>query len=389
LTTGPTVDFQLTDEQQQLQDAVTRFLQGSYGFEHRRTVLASPEGWSRDTWRGLAELGLLALRVPEGHGGLAQGAMDTALALQAAGPAMLCEPLLESAVVATALLADLASQAQQAELLPAMAGGDRIVVLAHQEPASRGEPRWVDTVAEDQPDGGCVLSGHKAVVIGAEAADEWLVSARVAGLADAIDGVSLFRVARGTPGVRVLGCPTIDGRRAADLHFSEVRLSASARVGAEGQAMPAIERALDLGLAGRCNEAVGVMAATVDATVEYLRTRQQFGQPIGRFQALQHRAVEMLMHLEQARSMALLAAMRCEATDADERQRVMAAAKVTVGQACRFIAQQAVQLHGGMGMTDELQVSHWFKRLLAIELDDGGTDAQLQRFARLSAARAA
>ena len=198
----------------------------------------------------------------------------------------------------------------------------------------------------------------------------------------------MFRVARGTPGVHVRGCATIDGRRAAELTFTDVKLPASARVGALGRAMPAIQRAYDATLAAICAEAVGIMQATIDETVEYLKTRQQFGQPIGRFQALQHRAVEMLVHLEQARSMMWLAALRCHDLDDTTRTRALAAAKVVVGQGCRFVAQQAMQLHGGIGMTDELQFSHWFKRLLAIELAFGGTDAQLRRFAHTNAALA-
>jgi alkylation response protein AidB-like acyl-CoA dehydrogenase len=202
-------------------------------------------------------------------------------------------------------------------------------------------------------------------------------------------GVSLYRVPAGTAGVAVTRCATIDGRRAAELVFSGVRVPATARVGAAGAALPAIERALDITLAALCAEAVGVMQATVAATVDYLKTRQQFGQPIGRFQALQHRAVDMLVHREQALSMMWLAALRCTDADANVRRKSLAAAKVVVGQAAKFIREQAVQLHGGIGMTDELVVSHWFKRLLAIELALGGTDAALKRFVGASQAERA
>lgn len=382
------MDFILTDEQQQLQDAVQRFVRGSYGFEFRKTVLARIDGFDRATWQGLADLGALAMLVPEEHGGLAQGPVETALAMLAAGPALLVEPWLESAVTATVLLRDFADAATQAALLPAMARGEQVIVLAHQEAAGRGEAAWVATRACAQG-GELVLNGHKAVVAGAGVADEWLVSARDSGGVQDCDGVSLYRVPRGTPGVALRVCATIDGRRAAELEFRDVKLPRAARIGAAGSALPAIEQALDLTLAAVCAEAVGVMAATVEATVDYLKTRRQFGQPIGRFQALQHRAVDMLVHLEQSRSMMWLAAMRCAEPDAAERQRALAAAKVIVGQACRFIGQQAVQLHGGIGMTDEMMLSHWFKRLLAIDLAFGGTDAQLQRFIRLDAERAA
>jgi alkylation response protein AidB-like acyl-CoA dehydrogenase len=382
------MDFTLTDEQQQLQDAVQRFVRGSYDFEFRKKVLASAEGFSRPTWKGLADLGALAILVPEDQGGLAQGPMETALAMMAAGPALLIEPWLECAVTASVLLRDFGDKLTRAELLPLMVTGERIVVLAHQEAAGRGDAAWVETSVTVQG-GEHVLQGHKAVVGGASVADEWLVSARIAGRPQDPAGVSLYRVPRGTPGVHLRPCKTIDGRRAAEFWLQGVRLPATHCVGAAGQALPAIEQALDYTLAAVCAEAVGVMQATVDATVEYLKTRRQFGQPIGRFQALQHRAVDMLVHLEQARSMMWLAALRCTEAHAATRQQALAAAKVVIGQACRFISQQAMQLHGGIGMSDELVLSHWFKRLLAIELAFGGTDAQLRRFIRLEGARAA
>jgi alkylation response protein AidB-like acyl-CoA dehydrogenase len=384
------MDFTLSDEQQQLQDAVQRFVRGSYDFEHRKQVMAGSQGFDRPTWQGLADLGLLGLLVPEAQGGLAQGPVETALAMQAAAPAMLIEPWLESAVTATVLLRDFGDDSTRDALLPAMASGERIVVLAHQEAAGRGSARFVQTRVRsdgasdsDSDSEGVVLDGHKAVVAGAAVADEWLVSARASGAARDADGVDLYRVPRGTHGVHVRPCTTIDGRRAAELRFDGVRLPLTARVGAAAQALPAIEQALDITLAAVCAEAVGLMVATVETTVEYLRTRVQFGQPIGRFQALQHRAVDMLVHVEQSRSMMWLAALRCTDADPVARQRALAAAKVVVGQGCRFVAQQAMQLHGGIGMTDELVFSHWFKRLLAIELAFGGTDAQLQRFISL------
>lgn len=373
------MDFTLTDEQQQLQDAVQRFVRGSYGFEHRKQVLAGPDGFDPATWQGLADLGLLGLLVPEAHGGLAQGPIETALALEAAGPALLAEPWLEVAITTVALLRDFGDAASQAALLPGVACGERRPVLAHQEAAGRGQTHWVATTVRTEG-ADVVLDGHKAVVGGAGVADEWLVSARSSGGPRDTAGVSLYRVPRGTAGVSVRRCATVDGRRAADLVLTGVRVPASARVGAEGAALPAIEQALDITLAALCAEAVGVMAATVDATVEYLKTRVQFGQAIGRFQALQHRAVDMLVHREQSRSMMLLAALRCTDADANVRRQALAAAKVVVGQACKFVREQAVQLHGGIGMTDELVVSHWFKRLLAIELACGGTDHQLRRF---------
>ena len=378
------MDFNFDSEQQQLRDALTRYVQGDYGFEQRRAIVASNEGFSRSVWASLAELGVLAMNVPEAHGGLGYGPVESLLAMQAFGPALLCEPVLASAVVATTLLRDFADPAAQDRLLPALAAGERIVVLAHAEAEARGDAGRVRTSAVADGDG-YLLDGHKAVVLHAAAADELLVSARLSGEPGDEHGVSLFCVPRGTAGLTVDSYPTADDRRAADITLHRVRLSASARIGAEGRALPAIARALDIGLAALCAESVGVMQAMVDATVDYLKTRQQFGQPIGRFQSLQHRAADMLLHLEQARSMSLLAAMRCTGDDAAERARTMSAAKVVVGQAGRFVAQQAVQLHGGIGMTDELVLSHWFKRLLAFDAQQGDTDSHLQRFAALTA----
>jgi len=377
------MDFSFSEEQQQLQDAITRFVQGDYSFERRKGIVASLEGWSREVWQGLADLGVLAMNVPEAHGGLGYGPVETLLAMQSVGPALLCEPLLESAVIATALVRDFGGAEQQAELLPAMAAGERIVVLAHGEAAARGDAAWVETTAT-KSGAGYVLQGRKAVVLQAAAADELLVSARTEGAGGDAQGVSVFRVPRNTSGLELKAYPTLDGRRAAEVILREVSVPANACLGTAGAALPAVVRALDIGLAGLCAEALGVMEATVNATVEYLKTRQQFGQPIGRFQALQHRTADMLLHLEQARSMAYLAAMHCGLADDGQRNRTLSAAKVVIGNACRFISQQSVQLHGGMGMTDELNVSHFFKRLMSFELSFGDTDSHLQRFAELS-----
>lgn len=377
------MDFSFSEEQQQLQDAINRFVQGDYGFERRRKIVASPEGWSREVWKGLADLGVLAMNVPEEHGGLGYGPVETLLAMQSTGPALLAEPLLESAVIATSLVRDFGNAAQKDELLSALASGERIVVLAHFEPASRGEAAWVETRATKSGDK-IALHGHKAVVTSASAADELLISARTEGDAGDTHGVSLYRVPRDAKGLTLKTYLTLDGRRASEVILQDVNLPASACIGQAGAALPAIERAQGVGLAALCAEALGVMEATVNATIEYLKTRQQFGQPIGRFQALQHRTAEMLMHLEQSRSVAYLAAMNCGLADDGQRRRTLSAAKVVVGNACRFIGQQSVQLHGGMGMTDELNLSHWFKRLLAIELSFGDTDTHLQRFAALS-----
>jgi hypothetical protein len=371
--------FNLTDEQRALADMVQRFLAQEYGFEARRRILRSPEGWSREVWGKLAEMGLLALQVPPEHGGMAPAPVETMLTLNAMGRALLVEPYLSSAVLGSALVGALGSPAQQAALLPAMAEGRRIVVPAHGEAGARYDLARVATTARRGGEG-WVLSGRKAVVLHAPAADLLLVTARTSGAVDDERGLSVFAVPAGAAGLKAIPYPTIDGQRGADLVLAEVSLPADALLGPEGGAFPALAAAWDLGVAALCAEAVGVLQATLDATTEYTRTRTQFGGPIARFQALQHRMADMLMHVEQARSMSFLAAMVASSDDVRDRRRRLSAAKVTVGQACRFVGQQAVQLHGGMGVTDELAVSHAFKRLMAIESSLGDTEHHLERF---------
>jgi hypothetical protein len=379
------LNFEFSDEQRQLHDAVERYLGEQYGFDRYQSIKRSAAGWDADVWHGLAELGVLAITVPAAQGGLGFGPLETLAMMGDCGRSLLLEPVLSSAIIATAALRVFADQAPAAELLAALATGEKIAALAHFESDARFESQWVTSRAQ-RTGHGYRLDGHKGVVMHAGAADTLLVSARTSGEAGDAAGVSLFLVPRATPGLLLDEYPTVDGQRAADIYLQAVELPAASRLGAEGAALPAIEAALDIGLAALCADAVGVMQALVDATIEYLRIRQQFGQPIGRFQALQHRVAEMLIHLEQARSMSYLAALRCTDEDIAARRRALSAAKAVVGQACRFVGQQAVQLHGGMGMTDELKVSHWFKRLTAAQLMFGDSDTHLQRYAALSRA---
>jgi alkylation response protein AidB-like acyl-CoA dehydrogenase len=358
------MNFDFTGEQIALHDTVRRFIAKDYTFEKRRAIRDAAPGWSREVWQALADLGVLALNIDEDYGGLGYGPQETGLVMGAFGAGLLLEPYLAAAVVAPALIRRVASADFQEQWLPNIATGESVVVLAHGD--ARDEP-----VRELNGD----LGGRKAVVAHAGCADLLLVSAQTAR-----GDTALFAVTPGAEGVGLRDYPTLDGQRAADVVLNN---APAMRIDAGG-ALDAIDAALDIGLAALCSEAVGIMEATVAATTEYLKTRQQFGQPIGRFQALQHRMADMLMHLEQARSMGYLAAMHCTNPDRPARRRTLSAAKVTIGQACRFVAQNAVQLHGGMGMTDELILSHWFKRLTAIEICFGNTDFHLQRFAVLS-----
>jgi len=373
------MDFNFSEEQQLLGDTVQRFVRGNYTFEKRREILKSAEGWSRDVWNELAGLGITALNVPEEHGGLNAGPVETMLVMNALGEGLLLEPFLGAAVIAPALLTRLGDSTASGELLPAIASGERIVIVAHQEPQTRGELDHVVTKATKSGEG-YVLDGYKNVIAHGGIADELLITARTSGNTSDTDGISVFRVTPGTAGVSIKSYRTIDGQMAADIELKAAKLPASALVGSAGKAYPAIEAAHEIGLSAICAEAVGIMKAINAATLDYSKSRKQFGQPIGKFQVLQHRMADMFIHGEQAQSMSYLAAIQSLEQDSTERRRALSGAKVIIGQAGRYIGQNAIQIHGGMGMTDELIVSHYFKRLTTIDLTFGDTDFHTQRF---------
>ncbi|MBV6476750.1 MAG: acyl-CoA dehydrogenase family protein [Rhodocyclaceae bacterium] len=367
------MDFNYTDEQNALRDTLSRYIAKDYPFEARRALAKSAEGFSRDHWKQFADLGLLALPFPEEFGGLSGNAVDTMLVMEAFGRGLVLEPYLATVVVAGHLIRDAGSAAQKEAILSAIAGGERMLALAHYEREARYKVSLVNTAAK-QDGAGWKLSGGKGVVLGGNAADTLLVTANTG------KGLSLFLVDAKSAGVAVRSYMTQDGGRAAEIALDNVAVGKDALVGPEGSALPLVERALDYGIAALCAEAVGIMAALDEATLEYLKTRKQFGQPIGRFQALQHRMVDMVIATEQARSMAMMAAVKADSPDAAERRRAISAAKTYIGQQARFVGQQAVQLHGGMGVVDELNVSHYFKRLTMIELTFGNTDHHLGLF---------
>ncbi|HEY8555006.1 MAG TPA: acyl-CoA dehydrogenase [Burkholderiales bacterium] len=373
------MDFNFTEEQTALQDTLRRFIAKEYGFERRREIACSAEGFSRDAWRQYAEFGVLGLPFPEAYGGLGGSSVDTMIVMEAFGAGLVLEPYLPTVVLGGGLVNDNGSEAQKQALLPAIAAGELLLAFAHYEPGVRYELARVATRAKSAGDG-WTLDGAKSVVLHGAVADKLIVSARTQGDPDDPNGISLFVVDRNAQGVAVRGYPTQDGGRAAEVVLKGVRVGAHALLGAKDQALPAIERAVDRANAALCAEAVGIMTALNAATLEYLKTRRQFGVPIGKFQALQHRMADMTIAAEQARSMMYLAAVKADAHDPAERRRAVAAAKAYVAQAARFVGQQAVQLHGGMGVTDELIVSHWFKRLTMINATFGDADYHLGRF---------
>lgn len=379
------MDFKLSDEQQQIKDTLTRFVAKDYGFEKRRAILKSPEGYSPEAWKQLADMGLLALGLPEEHGGLAGNAVDTMLVMEVLGRGIVVEPYLATVVLGARLIALAGSQAQKAALLPQVASGDLLLAFAHYEPGTRYETGVVSTQAK-KTGSSYALSGAKSVVLHGAQAGKLIVSARTSGKDNDVQGISLFLVDRKAVGVNVQDFPTHDGHRAAEISFKN---APAELLGKEGEALAVIEHALGYGIAALCSEAVGNMAALIEITLNYIKTRKQFGVPIGSFQALQHRMADMLMYAEQARSMALLAAAKADSGDATERDRVLSAAKTLVGQAARFVGQQAVQLHGGIGMTDEVNVSHYFKRLTLINATFGDADHHLGRFSDMLVSKAA
>jgi len=369
------MDFNFKEEQQQFADALKRWIAKDYSFEARKKVIHSGSGVSDAAWATLAELGMTALPVPEEQGGFSGTAVDMFVVMQELGRGLVIEPYF-----ATVLGAEFLKLGGGHEgLLEQVAGGELKLACALGEKQSRHDLSDIATSASAAGDG-YVINGRKSVVIHGGQAASLIVSARSSGAQRDTAGVSLFVVPADSSGVRVLDYRTLDGQRAADIVFDNVRVPASALVGAAGAGWDILDAASDYGAGLLCAEALGAMEAIFAATLEYLKTRNQFGAPIGKFQALQHRMADMYIHLEQARSMALLAAVKLGSGDVQERRRVVSAAKFRVGQAAKFVGQQAVQLHGGMGVTDELPASHYFKRLSMIELSFGDSDHHLARF---------
>jgi alkylation response protein AidB-like acyl-CoA dehydrogenase len=374
------MNFELNQEQQLLADSLKRFVTNDYTFDARAKIVASPKGWSEKVWGALAEMGLMGLPFPAEFDGFGGTAVDVMIVMEAIGEALVVEPFLPTVGLGGQFVMRGGSPAQQKRLLPAVAQGQCKMAFAHTEPGARYDLAQVGLRARRQGDG-FVLDGDKRVVLHGAAADVLVVSARTAGQGVDPHGVSLFLVDRTAPGVTVKEYQTIDELRAADLSLSGVVVPRDALIGLEGAGLPLIEEVVDYATALHCAEAVGGIRYANDATLDYLKTRRQFGVPIGSFQALQHRMVDMVISYEQARSMAYLACVKVDTATPAERRRVVSAAKVKVADACRHVSQESVQLHGGMGMTDELKVSHTFRRLTVIAQTFGDAEHHLERFA--------
>ncbi|AUM75858.1 acyl-CoA dehydrogenase family protein [Paracoccus jeotgali] len=370
------MDFTSTEEQTQLSETLGRWTDKEYGFERRRDIIGSLDGVSAQAWAGLSDLGLLALPVPEALDGFGASGADMFVVMQALGKALLVEPYMATVCGVEFLKHD---EGRFADLLGGAAAGTVRLACAMGEEQSRFDRFDVATTVRTDGDQH-VLNGRKTVVIHGAQADHLIVSARVTGDRRDHEGISLFVVPGNANGLSRTDYRTIDGMRAADVDLANVRVPDAARIGASGEAWPIIDAVSDYSCALICAEAVGIMQAVMETTLDYLKTRRQFDQPIGAFQSLQHRMADIFIEVEQARSMAMLAASVSKSEDAAKRRHAVSGAMIRVGQAARRVGEEAIQLHGGIGMTNEMKVAHYFKRLTTFGAVDGDVDYHVTRF---------
>ena len=372
------MDFEYSDEQRLFSETLRKFLNTGYGFDARAKIITSSAGFSEDVWAAMAEMGILGVPFDAEHGGFGGNTVDMMVVMEALGEALVVEPYLATVGLGGRFIARGGTAAQQKQILPSLIAGKTKMAFAQTEPGARYELARVSTRATPSGDG-WVLEGDKRAVLHGGCADLLVVSARTGGAEGDARGISVFLVERRAPGVAVSEC--LDNLRLADVRLSGVRVARAGLLGAEGGGWSLIEEVVDYATALVCAEAVGAIKYAHDATLDYLKTRRQFGVPIGSFQALQHRMVDILIAYEQARSIACLACVKVETADPAERRRIVSAAKIKIADAARHVSQEAVQLHGGMGMTEELKISHTFRRLTTIAQAFGDADHHLARFA--------
>ena len=376
------MSIMFTDEQQMLRDTVSGFLADRYGFEARQSAVRSEVGWQPGIWTALAEeLGLFGAPFAEELGGYGGGAVETMIVMEEFGKALVIEPYLGTVVIAGGFL-KYGGHGNAADLIGQIIAGRMICAFAYAEPQGRYDLANLTTSARKQ-DGEWILNGRKSVVIGAPWSTHLVVTARTAGSQKDLSGISVFLVDKASPGISSVDYRTIDGTRASDIFFENVRLPDESLIAPEDHALPLIERVVDEAIAACCAEACGVMHMLYNDTVDYTKQRRQFGVPIASFQVLQHRMVDMFIHLEKSIAMTTMATQMLDARN-PERALATSSAKVQIGQACRFVGQNAVQLHGGIGITDELRLSHAFKRATVLENQFGSVDRHLTRFEALS-----
>ncbi len=378
------MDFNFTEDQTMLRDTVASYLGDKYDFETRRAVVKSGKGWRPEVWKAFAEeLGILGAGFSEEAGGFGGGAIENLIVLEEFGKALVLEPYLATAVIGGSLVRHAGWDSAEGII-----SGETVLAFAYAEPQARYAWNDIKTTAKKSGDG-YVLNGHKAVVVGAPYATQLIVTARTAGGQRDRDGVSLFVVDKNAPGIVTRDYPTVDGLAGGEVFFEDAKIPASALIGAEGKAMDLIDRVIDEATVASMAEACGVLRELHRQTLDYTRQRKQFGQPIAEFQVLQHRMVDMFIHVEQAVSMTYMATIKVGEDNAAERAKIVSSAKVTVGRALKWVGEQAIQLHGGMGMTDELAVSHYFKRATMLASMFGSTDHHLRRYEDLSLGKAA
>ena len=372
------MDFAYSDEQRQLRETLARFLGDHYRFDARQKMLKSGDGWRPEIWKALAEdLGILGVSLPEDMGGFGGGPVDAMVVMEELGRALVVEPYLETIVIGAGLLKRVGGHVASGAIEDIIAGA-MVTAFAWSEPKTRCDAADVATTATRDSEG-WRIDGRKAVVIAAPLATHLLVTARTFGEQRDHQGISLFLVDAKTPGITTRDYPTVDGRMAAEVAFDHVIVGADALLGAEGEALPLVEQVLDEARAALCAEALGVMRELQRQTIDYVRQRKQFGLPIGKFQVLQHRLVDMFMQVEQSASMTVMATLKLDQPEA-ARMKAVSAAKAFVSRACKFVGQNAVQTHGGIGLTDELALSHYFKRASMIENELGSYDYHVSRY---------
>ena len=376
------MDFNFTEEQEMVRDGLSRLVREQYDWETRRSAVESDAGWRPEIWAQLAELGILGMPFSEADGGFGGGAVDAMIVMEEFGKGLVVEPFLPTVVCAGGFLKHAGTDAQKEEHIGGIVDGSRVYAFAYAEPRGRYDLADLQTTAKKDGDG-YVLNGHKAVVVGAPWASHLVVTARTSGGQRERDGVSVFVVANDAEGVVRRDYPTVDGRRASEVYFENVSVPADALIGEEGGALPLVEQVADEAVAALCAEACGAMKVAHAMTVDYSRQRKQFGVPIGKFQVLQHRMVDMFTEYEQSVSMTYLATLKLDAPE-KERKRTASAAKVRIGQAARFVGQEAIQIHGGMGMTDELAIGSYFKRLTILSSEFGDVDHHMKRHIALA-----
>ena len=376
------MDFSFSDEQTLLQESVSRFITNDYGFESRQKHSRSDAGYSLENWQTFAELGWLGVPFSENHGGFGGGAVETMLMMEEFGKGLVVEPYLATVVACGSALNGFGAEDQKSSFIPEIIDGSKLWALAFAEPQGRFNLADLTTTATAS-NGSYLLSGHKSVVINGPNANFFIVSVRTSGEQRDETGVSLFIIPSDAKGLSRRDYPTVDGQRASELILDNVELDEASRLGEEGQGLNILQQAIDFATLAIGSEAVGCMEVLYKDTVEYCKNREQFGQPIGKFQVLQHRMVDMFMEHEQSKSLMFMAAMRWDEGYGAEAQKAVSAFKVQVGKSGKFVGQSAVQLHGGMGMTDELNIGHYFKRLTIIDTMFGNVDHHLKRFGSL------